>query len=246
MVSGKDVAIAFSGGLDSGLLAVLCGMYARSVTLYTVGTEGSYDVRESRHLSATLGMEWVHIAVDEASLVSALKGMMDITGATDPVFLSFEVPLMHVLSTAKEDIVITGQGADEVFLGYSKYVGLSDADLGPLVSEDTDRLRSVTRIHESAMAKHHGKTVLCPYLDPRVTEAVSHIPLDEIRPSEGLRKVPLRRLAESMQHPEIASKQKKAAQYGSGTMNLIRRMAKSRSLTISAFLIGVKDLDNRE
>ena len=72
MVSGKDVAVAFSGGLDSGVIATLCKRYARSVKLYTVGVEGSYDVRESEELANVLGMEWVHIPIDEHSLIDCL------------------------------------------------------------------------------------------------------------------------------------------------------------------------------
>ena len=36
---GKEVGIAFSGGMDSGLVAALAKKYARSVTCYTCGTD---------------------------------------------------------------------------------------------------------------------------------------------------------------------------------------------------------------
>lgn len=246
MVSGKDVAVAFSGGLDSGVLAVLCGKYARSVRLYTVGIDGSYDVRESRGLSGMLGMEWYHIPIDESTLLETLREMIRITGTVDPILLSFEVPLMYVLSDVDEDVVITGQGADEVFLGYSKYVDLQEDELMARQSEDLVKLRDVTRVHETAMADHRCKTVLCPYLDPRVLEEVSHIPIGQLRPDGDSRKVPLRHVAESLGHPEIASKPKKAAQYGSGTMNMIRHIAKIRSESVGALLIGLMDGVERE
>ena len=54
MTEGRDVAVAFSGGLDSGIIAVLTKRYARSVKLYTVGTADSYDVQASRDMCQQL------------------------------------------------------------------------------------------------------------------------------------------------------------------------------------------------
>ena len=42
---GKHVGIAFSGGLDSGLVAAVASRYADSVTCYTCGTENAFDVK---------------------------------------------------------------------------------------------------------------------------------------------------------------------------------------------------------
>lgn len=246
MVSGKDVAVAFSGGLDSGVIAVLCKRYARSVKLYTVGTDGSYDVRESEEVSCILGLEWHHIRMDEDSLIAGLEKMISVTGTVDPIVLSFEVPLMYVLERADADIVLTGQGADEVFLGYSKYLGLSDDDLIRQRSEDMDKLHAITRVHESRMANHHGRTLLCPFLDERVVSAVSNIPLDELRPVGESRKMPLRHVSELLGHSVIASKPKKAAQYGSGAMNMIKRIARKRDVTVGALIIELRDGVGRE
>ena len=44
VTEGKRVGVAFSGGMDSGLLAALASKYAKSVTCYTCGTDDSFDV----------------------------------------------------------------------------------------------------------------------------------------------------------------------------------------------------------
>lgn len=239
-VSDRDVAVAFSGGLDSGVLAVLCARYAKSVRLYTVGVEGSYDVRASEELSRTLGLEWEHIPIDDLSMMDGLAHMISVTGTLDPIVLSFEVPLMYILPRSREGIVVTGQGADEVFLGYSKYLGLSDEDLRAQLDEDMSKLHAVTRVHENRMAEHYGRTVICPFLDDRVLDAVSKMSLDDLRPKGDDRKMPLREIALELGHPEIASKPKKAAQYGSGAMNTMKRLAKARSMTVGELVDSLR------
>ena len=48
---GKHVGIAFSGGLDSGLVAAVASRYAESVTCYTCGTENAFDVKAGMELA---------------------------------------------------------------------------------------------------------------------------------------------------------------------------------------------------
>jgi asparagine synthase (glutamine-hydrolysing) len=91
------------------------------------------------------------------------------------------------------------------------------------------------------MAEHHGKTVLYPYLDSRVQSAVSDIPLNDLRPVGDDRKRPLKEIALRLGHPEIAEKTKKAAQYGTGSMNMIKRLAKRKGMTVSEFIGSLKE-----
>lgn len=241
LTEGEDVAVAFSGGLDSSVVAALAKRHARSAVLYTAGFEDSHDVKASRDASSMLDMEWVLVPMDDASLEDHLRGMVKATGTIDPVVLSFEMPLEHVMSACKEGIVIGGQGADEVFRGYSKYVGLSESELEDMVARDVDALRSITLPHESSMAAHHGKSILYPYLDDRVVEVAGRFPFEEMMPMGDDRKRPLKAVASELGYPDIATRPKKAAQYGSGSMNAIRRLAKSKGMHVSEYVMSLME-----
>lgn len=235
MVQGRDVAVAFSGGLDSGIIAAMVSGYARSVTLYTAGVEDAYDVNESREVSAILGLKWEHILITESDLEECIRDMISITGTVDPVTLSFEIPLYYVSKNCREPFIIGGQGADELFAGYSKYVGLSENELRDIREADMARLLSITLSHERAVSEHFGKTVMYPYLDLRVTDVVGKMDMKDLIPGD-VRKESLRRVAENIGQPEVAAKKKKAAQYGSGAMNLFRKMAKARGKTVNELI----------
>ena len=128
-----------------------------------------------------------------------------------------------------------------MFCGYSKYVGLSDKELNEAVIRDMGTLKDRTLVFESKVAEHFGKTILYPYLSDEISEFVSTLSYEEKVPTVSIRKRPLKGAAQSLGYPLIASKNKKAAQYGSGSMNLIRKLAKGRGLSVSDYIQSLSE-----
>ena len=95
-------------------------------------------------------MEWEHIPISESDLEDSIRKMIRITGTVNPITLSFEIPLFYVSRSAKEGLIIGGQGADELFAGYSKYVGLPEDSFRDLREADMARLFNETLVHESS------------------------------------------------------------------------------------------------
>ena len=231
-VEDQDIAVAFSGGLDSGLVAGIAKEYARSVTLYTSGKDKSYDVVMAQEMSENLGLPWLHIPITEENIETRLREMVSITGTSSPLTLSFELPLFFVCRTVREKYVLSGQGSDELFAGYSKYIGLSNEELDRMRKADLGKLISSTIPHETKVADHFNRKVLYPYLDPLVTMQVNAMDLKELKPvDQDHRKMLLRQVARNLGFPFIAEKKKKAAQYGSGTMDLVRKVASDKGMT---------------
>jgi asparagine synthase (glutamine-hydrolysing) len=238
-VSGGKAAVAFSGGLDSGIVAVLAKKYA-DVMLYTAGLRDSYDARAAEEMAGILGLPWKHLEISEDILEKELPEMIRITGTVNPITLSFEVPLYFVLKYSAETTVLGGQGADELFAGYSKYIGLSGEELANAVKDDTARLLDITLAHELSVAKNFKKTMVYPYLDERVVSFVNSIGMTGV--SEGdVRKPLLRDAARSLGHPELAERPKKSAQYGSGTMAAMRSMSKKRKMTVREMVMSMAE-----
>ncbi|NLL94623.1 MAG: asparagine synthase [Thermoplasmatales archaeon] len=237
-VGGKDAAVAFSGGLDSGIVAAFVKRHASSATLYTAGVADAYDVRESESASRLLDMPWRHLLITDGDLLDCVADMVRITGTTSPVTLSFEIPLYYVAKHCREDTIIGGQGADELFAGFSKYVGLDEVALGEAMGADMAVLLNQTLAHERAVASNFGKTVAYPYLDRNVVDFVSRLDVGDLMPSE-VRKGCLRDVAEHIGYPEIAAKKKKAAQYGCGAMHRLRAIAKSRGVTVKGLIDSI-------
>ena len=109
--------MAFSGGIDPGLIAALAKKYARSVTCYTCGTDDSFDVAAGRELADKLELPWVHCRISEESIENDIRELIQATKVSDPFTISYELQLFCVCRQAGEPIILTGQGSDEYFGG---------------------------------------------------------------------------------------------------------------------------------
>ena len=166
-VAGRRVAVAFSGGLDSGLAACLSERFAESVTLYTCGSDGSFDVLAAEELSETIGLPWVHLRISEDDVEDTIRRLISATGTDDPFTISYELQLFTVCESAEEPVIVSGQGADEYFMGCAKYVECTDGDYDAYVKDGVRRLMEVSVPCELAIAEHFGKTLYYPPQDGR-------------------------------------------------------------------------------
>jgi len=228
-VSG-DVAVLFSGGLDSVVVAALAKRHGRP-RLYTVGIDGAPDLRAAEEAAATLDLPWVPMVKSEDDVLEACRRLLATVLLDDPVVLSYELPLQMVASQATEATLLTGQGADELFAGYHRYLAMGPEERGIAMDADLRRLLDAGVPIDRAIARRHGKAMHHPYLHPPVTEAARAFGPEEMI-VQGVRKVPLREAAARLGLGDLARREKKAAQYGSGFMNVLKARARREGLDL--------------
>ncbi len=241
-VEGKDVGIACSGGLDSGLLSALCKEYADSVTLYTCGTANAFDVSMARDVAKRLNLPFVHVQITKSNVPDLIREMITSTGVSDPFTISYELQLFSVCRECSQDVVVTGQGADEYFMGCAKYVGQSEKEFQMLKDAGVERLMNVSVPCERAIADHFGKTLVYPYLEDDVLVQLSSIDPEALVPKDmDSRKQVLKDIAADLGYGFLAERKKKSSQYGSGTTDLIRALARERKLGYSNYIATLYD-----
>jgi asparagine synthase (glutamine-hydrolysing) len=224
----KRTGVLFSGGLDSTLVATLASRYSE-VTLYTAGTENSSDVEWAGRVADYLGLPLRVRLFDLDDLREALPRVAFAIEEPNPMNLAIAVPLYFATELAGRDglrVLLTGQGADELFGGYAKYIERPE-----LMWEDllTMGERNLARDDKVAMLNRvEGRY---PFLALPVVALALRTPL-ELKIADR-RKVLLRKLARTLGLPEwITKRPKKAAQYGSGAQKLLEKIAKERRLTL--------------
>jgi len=214
--------VLFSGGIDSGLLAWELRLRPRT-SLFTVGVEGSDDLARARETAPLLGLPWEGRPLSDADLVEVERAvgptLLHVPGPRRGIFVAFAA----AVAFAPDGRLLCGQGADELFLGYAHYRGLSaeeaarrsEADLATLVEDDWPTTLRVSTLWR--------RDIAAPYLDPPFLDAVSAVPIDRRLPASQTKPY-FRRWARHRGAPEaISGRPKRALQYGSGVDRWLRR-----------------------
>lgn len=233
------VALMFSGGLDSGLLAALARKHGVPM-LYTVGVEDAYDMRMSEEMAADLDLPWTPIIMTPDEVMASCRETLRITTIDHPVVLSFELPLQIIASRAKENILMSGQGADEMFGGYNRYLEMPADQLEQAMRDDLAKVLADGAPLDRTIAGHYGKRIEHPFLDPDVRRIAEAMPAAE-KLRDGVRKAPLRDAALSMGMEMLAAREKKAAQYGSGFMKVMKSQARKRKLELKGHMAAMRE-----
>jgi len=225
---GRKTGVLFSGGLDSSLIALLASKHS-DVVLYTAGAEGSQDLEWARKVSELLGLELREYIFTEEDVEEALKRIVFAIEEPNAMNLAIGVPLyFSTLIAARDDVrvLLSGQGADELFGGYAKYV-----EKPWLMEEDLRELAERNLARDDKIAMLNGVEGRFPYLALPVVTAALGIPVG-LKIRNGVRKFILRNAAEKLGLPkEVVEREKKAAQYGSGAQKIIKRIGKKRGLS---------------
>jgi asparagine synthase (glutamine-hydrolysing) len=218
---------ALSGGVDSTLVAQL----ARRECV-AVGLADSHDLQQARHAADVLGLSLTCVTITPKEITSALPIVVGAIPTKDPVNTSIALTQYFVARFAVEQgyqRILTGQGADELFGGYFRYLET------PTLAEDLERdfiglEQQADR--DQSVAALHGTYLSMPYMDVRVVRAACAIPAQE-KVQGGCRKVPLRMVAERHIPPEFAWYEKKAMQYGSGVWKVLQKLARKNGYKVS-------------
>ncbi|ASA77884.1 asparagine synthase-related protein [Thermococcus sp. 5-4] len=230
--TGKKTGVLFSGGLDSSLIALLASRYS-DVVLYTAGAEGSPDLEWARKASELLGLPLREYVFNLDDVREAVPRVIFAIEEPNAMNLAIGIPLYFATRLAGGEgcrLLLSGQGADELFGGYAKYLrdpALMERDLLEMGE------RNLARDDKIAMLNSVEGRV--PFLDLAVVSVALGTPVSA-KIENGVRKAILRKAAGELGLPrEIVEREKKAAQYGSHAQKLLEKLAKRENLTLSGY-----------
>jgi asparagine synthase (glutamine-hydrolysing) len=242
----KKIGIVFSGGIDSVIVAYLAKQMAPEVICYTSGIKDSSDILNSLEIAEKLGLKLEVEQMTESDVENTIPKIINIIEDDNMGQVEVAIPIYGAVKLAHEQgirVMLTGQGADELFGGYSWYSKIVkkhgyEKIQGYLI-EDLKLLYKETLEREDKITMSQSIELREPFLDTKLIDTVLRIdPRLNIQNNgknyDNLGKRVHRKLAEKIGIPkEIAYRIKEAAQHGSGVHNTLNTLARKNGFTES-------------
>jgi len=237
----EKIAIAFSGGIDSTLMAKLMKDANFNIACYVVGIENCQDFLYAEKAAKEVNIKLKKIILKKEDIEKAIKTQTKILQEVykknknpelphlnpNPVSVSYNLPLFFVAKYAKEKYIVICHGPDDFLLNSDEKA-----------KDELDLTFKIEVPQNEATIKHFGKTLLTPYLTHDLSKFCFTLP-HKLKSRKEKDKYILRELAKNLGlSDEIAFRKRKSAQYGSGIMKVMKKIAKDKGIRINEYLKG--------
>ncbi len=219
-VPEEPYAVLLSGGVDSSLILRMAIEQNARATAYVLCTPESPDLPYARALCAELGTPLVEVpAASSEELACELPGVVERVESWEWQVVNHAAPMDKLFATVRADghkVVLTGEGADELFFGYEDPARASDNE-----RHEAEQLVRVADLHRTncrrldRMGMSHSLECRVPFLERALTELALSLP-SKASLSAGVNKRPLRDVAERILPPRFARRKKLSFARGAG------------------------------
>ena len=222
-VVDKKIGVAFSGGVDSTLLAKLVKDMGYDVHLLTIGFQDSHDINFAKEVNQILNFPHSISEIDPEKFKEVSDKIHQIIKSDNLSWNENSIAFYYVAELAQKNglrIVVTANGIDELFCGYNSYREAIEKGEDEVTRMMNDKLKNEGEmmVAINQVTAEFGVKMVQPFLSPSFVDYSKKIPVSEkIHGQDDMqRKHPIRELAMDCGVPEVAAqKQKKALQYGS-------------------------------
>lgn len=238
LMSDVPVGTFLSGGLDSSIITALVRQHVRELHTVAVGLKGSADLDAARRVAAYLGTVHHEHLLNADEVVEKLPLIIYHLESFDVDLVRSAIPCYFAARTAAEHVkvVLTGEGADELFAGYRYHQAYRDPEaLQGELTASVYALHNMNLQRVDRMTMAHSIEGRVPFLDLAVVELAEHIPAElKLRGTTPVEKWILRAACEDLLPREIAWRPKAQFDEGSGTTTLMRAVAPALAACLGA------------
>lgn len=242
----RAVAVAFSGGLDSSVIALLAKLAGAEVHLISVGLQGQDEIDSAKQAAEMLELPLSAQSYTIADVEKALPKVLWLMEEPDVMKVGVAIPFFwaaDIASNLKHNVLLAGQGADELFGGYQRY--LKDHATGGVKRLEEAMYHDVVMSYETnfqrdePVCSFHKVDLRLPFVDSEVVRFSLGLPVSfkAESPQDRLRKKVLRQVARNLGIPSsIGERPKRAVQFSTGVDKALRVLARNEGLTQRSYI----------
>jgi asparagine synthase (glutamine-hydrolysing) len=220
-----------SGGLDSSLISAIIKKYkTEELHTFSVGLENSPDLLSARKVAQYLDVHHHEHILTPKEIFEILPEVIRQLESYDPALVRSAIPTYFVSKLASQHVkvVLSGEGADELFAGYH-YLDQFKDNHKSLINEMfsmTDSLHNSNLQRADRMTMAHGLEARVPFLDTSVIKYASTLSPNLLN-QDGQSKWILRKVAEKYLPSDVVWRIKEKFSIGTGIGQLMESYAES-------------------
>ncbi|MDB9529670.1 asparagine synthase B [Oscillatoria sp. CS-180] len=231
LMADVPVGVFLSGGLDSSIIAALMKQQVSELHSFSVGLPHSPDLKAARLVAEHLGTIHHEYVYSEEEMQAILPDVIYYLESYDPALIRSAIPCYIVSRLASQHVkvVLSGEGADEIFAGYSYFEDYDDSRA--LHQESVNILRglhnlNLQRVDRMTMA--HSLEGRVPFLDIDFIELCLQIdPHLKLYSTFGIEKWLLRKAFEDLLPKEVVWRDKMEFAQGCASSGVVEQHAEA-------------------
>lgn len=184
----REIACLLSGGLDSSLITALVNSYYQENNLgkletYSIGIEGSEDLKYAKIVASYLGTNHTEIALTESEFINAIPDVIHDIESYDTTTVRASIGNWlvgkYISENSNAKVVFNGDGSDELCGGYL-YMNYAP-DMFEFDKECKSLLKNIYTfdvLRSDKCISSHGLEPRTPFLDREWVQYYLSIPLE--------------------------------------------------------------------
>ncbi|NYT03821.1 MAG: asparagine synthase B [Candidatus Methanofastidiosa archaeon] len=226
------LGVALSGGLDSSIITALAREQKDPLDTFAVGTLGCKDLELSLMVSEYLDTNHHTYLYDAEDILKALPTVIKHLESFDAALIRSAVPNYFLAKLASKyvKVILTGEGADELFGGY-KYM----SEISNPYEFQSELYNLISNLHNTNLQRTDRMTMAfslearVPFLDKNVIETSLGIPVTwKLHHKKRVEKYILREAFKDMLPYEIIHRPKEKFSHGAGSKDLMANHAENQ------------------
>ncbi|MBI2842405.1 MAG: asparagine synthase B [Armatimonadetes bacterium] len=180
LMSDVPLGVFLSGGLDSSIIAAIAARKMEGLNTFCVGMKGGLDRQYARMAADYLGTNHHEETYTLDDMLEALPEVIYYLESYDAALVRSAVPnyFLARLASKHVKVVLSGEGADELFSGYHYLKDIDPEKLHQELIEITESLHNTNLQRCDRMTMAHGIEGRVPFLGVDLLRFAATIPTD--------------------------------------------------------------------